>query len=191
MTTILATKDKEYFYVAADGQATGYDRIHCGACQKIVRVHNFVGLMCGDVGTLPLFKMIVEELSKEGTPNILDFQRYFLENKEKLRPMFEEDRLNSSFFILQLAENDNVVKAFEVHWYTFSVEEWQLGELDRLLAFGSGSQYALGAYKTFEKSMPGQSIQQRLIASINIAADIDLYTNKNISLKKFKLARTD
>lgn len=189
MTTILAVKDKEYFYVAADSQATSDISIHCGNCNKIVKVHNFVGLMCGDVCTLPLFKMILDDLAKDGKMSVLELQRYILDNKERLKPVSEEDKYNASFFVLQLSKGGNVVKAFEIDWETFSVEEWQIEELDRLMAFGSGSHFATGAYKTFEKTIPGQTIPQRLISSITIAADLDLYTNKNIKVKKFKLAR--
>lgn len=53
---------------------------------------------------------------------------------------------------------------------------------DKLLAIGSGGTYALAAARALSENAPGLSALEIVEKSLHIAADIDIYTNHNITI---------
>ncbi|MEX1062368.1 MAG: ATP-dependent protease subunit HslV [Balneolaceae bacterium] len=53
---------------------------------------------------------------------------------------------------------------------------------DQILAIGSGGMYALAAARSMKKNAPNLSAKEIVKQSLNIAADIDIYTNQNLTI---------
>jgi len=53
---------------------------------------------------------------------------------------------------------------------------------DQILAIGSGGSYALAAARALKENAPELSVREMIEKSLNIAADIDIYTNRNLSI---------
>ncbi|MDX1618370.1 MAG: ATP-dependent protease subunit HslV [Balneolaceae bacterium] len=53
---------------------------------------------------------------------------------------------------------------------------------DQILAIGSGGSYALAAARALKENAPDLSAKEIIEKSLNIAADIDIYTNRNLSI---------
>lgn len=53
---------------------------------------------------------------------------------------------------------------------------------DRILAIGSGGSYALAAARALKENAPDMSAKEIIQKSLNIAADICIYTNHNLSI---------
>ena len=53
---------------------------------------------------------------------------------------------------------------------------------DRILAIGSGGSYALAAARALKENAPELSAREIIEKSLNIAADICIYTNHNLSI---------
>ncbi len=53
---------------------------------------------------------------------------------------------------------------------------------DRILAIGSGGSYALAAARALKENAPDLSAKEIIQKSLNIAADICIYTNHNLSI---------
>lgn len=57
---------------------------------------------------------------------------------------------------------------------------------DNIATIGSGGSYALSAARALSKHAPKLSAKQIVEESLNIAADIDIYTNHNLSIIEIK-----
>jgi ATP-dependent HslUV protease subunit HslV len=53
---------------------------------------------------------------------------------------------------------------------------------DQILAIGSGGSYALAAARALKENAPDLSAREMVEKSLNIAADICIYTNHNLSI---------
>ncbi|MEX0994716.1 MAG: HslU--HslV peptidase proteolytic subunit, partial [Balneolaceae bacterium] len=53
---------------------------------------------------------------------------------------------------------------------------------DKLLAIGSGGSYALAAARALSENSPNLSAKEIVEKSLHIAADIDIYTNHNLTI---------
>lgn len=53
---------------------------------------------------------------------------------------------------------------------------------DQILAIGSGGMYALAAARSMVKNAPNLSAKEIVEQSLNIAAEIDIYTNHNVTI---------
>jgi ATP-dependent HslUV protease subunit HslV len=53
---------------------------------------------------------------------------------------------------------------------------------DKILAIGSGGSYALAAARALKQNAPELSAREIVKKSLDIAADIDIYTNHNLSI---------
>lgn len=53
---------------------------------------------------------------------------------------------------------------------------------DQILAIGSGGMYALAAARAMKSNSPDLSASEIVEQSLNIAADIDIYTNNNLTI---------
>ncbi len=53
---------------------------------------------------------------------------------------------------------------------------------DNILTIGSGGSYALAAARALKQNAPELSAREIVKKSLNIAADIDIYTNHNLSI---------
>ncbi len=53
---------------------------------------------------------------------------------------------------------------------------------DKIVAIGSGGMYALAAARALVSNAPGLSAKEIVTRSLRIAADIDIYTNHNLTI---------
>ena len=53
---------------------------------------------------------------------------------------------------------------------------------DQIVAIGSGGSYALAAARALKANVPDITAREIIEKSLNIAADIDIYTNHNLTI---------
>ncbi len=174
-TTILAVRRKGAVAVGGDGQVTLGNTVMKGNARKVRRLYNdkvIAGFAGGTADAFTLFERFEGKLEKYGnlTRAAIELAKdwradRYLRRLEALLLVGDPEKL------LIISGNGDVIEP----------------EHD-VAAIGSGGSYALAAARAMAEAsdLDARSIVER---SLNIAADICIYTNRNIIIEELKSSK--
>ncbi len=171
-TTICAVKRNGKIAVAGDGQVTaGQSVIMKGNAVKVRRIYNG-SVVIGFAGTVA--------------------DAFTLEEKfEEMLQKFSGNLLRSAVEVAQLWRRDNVMRKLEAMMIVADKNEVYIlsgnGDViepdDGVCAIGSGGNYALSAAKALIRNTD-LSAKEIAVKSLEIAGEICIYTNGNITVEE-------
>ena len=174
-TTILGVRRKDGIAIGGDGQVTLGSTVMKGNARKVRRLANdrvIAGFAGGTADAFTLFERFEAKLEKYGnlTRAAIELAKdwrsdRYLRRLEALLLVGDTERL------LVISGNGDVIEP----------------EHD-VAAIGSGGQYALAAARALAEAseLDARSIVER---SLNIAADICIYTNRNVTIEELSARR--
>jgi ATP-dependent HslUV protease subunit HslV len=172
-TTVIAVKHKDKISIGADGQATFGNTVAKSNVKKIRMLQNGK-IMAGFAGsTADAFTLIERFEEKLGTYGG-NMKRAAIELAKDWRMDRVLRRLEAMLIvadekeILMLSGNGDVIEPD-----------------NQIAAIGSGSMYAQAAALALKKHAPDLTSRQIVEESLNIAADICIYTNHQIVIESF------
>ena len=169
-TTILAVKGKDKAVIGGDGQVTFGNAILKSNATKIRRLYNgkiLAGFAGSTADAFILFDMFEDFLQKNKgdlVKSVIDFGKAWRKDKYLRRLEAMMIVLNPEHIFI-LSGNGDVVEP----------------EDKSLAAIGSGGNYAISAAKALVKHS-NLSPKEIVEESLNIAADLCIYTNHNIKI---------
>jgi ATP-dependent HslUV protease subunit HslV len=169
-TTILAVRKGNTVAIAGDGQVTLGDTVMKGNARKIRRIYNgsvLAGFAGGTADAFTLFERFEAKLEQYG-----NLTRAAIELAKDWRSDRMLRRLEA---LLCVADVDSL--------FVISGNGDVIEPEDDLLAIGSGASYAKAAARALVQNT---DLDARTIAekALNIAAEICVYTNKNIIIEE-------
>ena len=169
-TTILAVRRGNTVAIAGDGQVTMGDTVMKGNARKIRRIYNgtvLAGFAGGTADAFTLFERFEAKLEQYG-----NLTRAAIELAKDWRSDRMLRRLEA---LLCVADVDSL--------FVISGNGDVIEPEDNLLAIGSGASYAKAAARALVQNT---DLDARTIAekALNIAAEICVYTNKNIVIEE-------
>ncbi len=168
-TTILAVRKDGHTVIVADGQATQGEIMIKGHVKKLHRIYNdkvIVGFAGSASDGIQLYTKLEEYLQK--------FSGNLMRSAVELSINIRETNRKLEA-VLIVADKD--------HMYMVSGSSDVLEPDDGILATGSGGYYALSAARALMKytDMSAREIAEK---SIDIAADLCIYTNHNFTFEE-------
>ncbi len=173
-TTIIGLRYKGHVAMAGDGQVTFNDTIVKAKAVKIRRLYNdkilagFAGAAADALALFERFESKIEEYSGNLPRAAVELAKDWRTDKylQKLEALLAvADTKNS----LLIAGSGEVVEPD-----------------DGILAIGSGGAYALAAARAIISTKPQLNAEEIVRKSLEIAADICIYTNGNITVESIK-----
>ena len=169
-TTVVGIIHNGEAAIAGDGQATMKDTVMKATVNKVRRLYEgkiAAGFAGSTADAFTLFEKYEEKL-KEYNGNL---QRAAVEMAKEWR-------------------NDKFLRKLEALLIVMSKDEALLisgqGDViepdDQIITIGSGGSYALAAARALKENAPELSAREIVEKSLNIAADICIYTNHNLSV---------
>ena len=168
-TTILAYKGKNKAVIGGDGQVTFGNAILKGNATKIRTLYNgkilagFAGSTADAFNLFDMFEEILENKKGDIIKSVIEFSKAWRKDKV-LR------RLEAMMIVL------NTEKIF-ILTGNGDVVEPEDGEL---ASIGSGGNFAISAARALQKHKSEMDEEELVKESLNIAADLCIYTNHNI-----------
>ena len=176
-TTILSVRRDNHVVIGGDGQVTLGDTIMKGNARKVRRLYNervLAGFAGGTADAFTLFELFEGKLEKHTghlTRAAVELAKEWrtskmLRNLEAL--LVVADRETS----LMISGNGDVIEPE-----------------DNIMAIGSGGAYAQAAARALLEST---KLDARAVAekALNIAGDICIYTNRNLTIEELKSGKT-
>ncbi|GAB3645796.1 ATP-dependent protease subunit HslV [Echinicola sediminis] len=173
-TTVVAIKHKGEVAIGADGQATLGNTVAKSSVNKIRKLQGgriVTGFAGSTADAFTLLEKFEEKLGAFGN----NMKRAAVELAKEWRT----DRMLSkleAMMIVADAEDVLIISG------TGDVIEPDL----EIASIGSGSMYAQSAARALKKFAPQLSAEEMVKESLNIAADICIYTNHNLIIEKVK-----
>jgi ATP-dependent HslUV protease subunit HslV len=169
-TTILAVRKGNRVAIAGDGQVTLGDTVMKGNARKVRRIYNgsvLAGFAGGTADAFTLFERFEAKLEQYG-----NLTRAAIELAKDWRSDRMLRRLEA---LLCVADADSL--------FIISGNGDVIEPEDDLLAIGSGASYAKAAARALVQNtdLDARSIAEK---AMNIAAEICVYTNKNIIIEE-------
>ena len=169
-TTVLGIIHNGEAAIGGDGQATMQDTVMKATVNKVRRLYEgkiTAGFAGSTADAFTLFEKYEEKL-KQYNGNL---QRAAVEMAKEWR-------------------NDKFLRKLEALLIVMSKDQALLisgqGDViepdDQIMAIGSGGSYALAAARALKENAPELSAREIVKRSLNIAADICIYTNHNLSI---------
>jgi len=171
-TTVIAIKHNGGVAIGADGQATMGNYIAKSNVRKLRKLHEgkvVAGFAGSTADAFTLLERFDEKLSSYGG----NMKRAAIELAKDWRMDRYLRRLEA---MLIVANKDEIL----ILSGTGDVIEPD----QEIAAIGSGSMYAQSAAMALKKFSPGLSAEEMVKESLNIAADICIYTNHNLIIEK-------
>jgi len=174
-TTILAYKGKNKAVIGGDGQVTFGNSVLKGNATKIRSLNNgkvLAGFAGSTADAFVLFDMFEEFLEKKRgdiIKAVIEFSKAWRKDKV-LR------RLEAMMIVL------NTEKIF-ILTGNGDVVEPEDGEI---ASIGSGGNFAISAARALKKHLPDMDEEELVKESLNVAADLCIYTNHNIKILKLE-----
>ena len=171
-TTVVAVKHGGQVVIGADGQATLGNTIAKSSVNKIRKLQGgkiVTGFAGSTADAFTLLEKFEEKLGAYGN----NMKRAAVELAKEWRT----DRMLSKLeAMMVVADADDIL----IISGTGDVIEPDLS----IATIGSGSMYAQAAARALKKYAPHLSAEEMVRESLNIAADICIYTNHNIIIEK-------
>ena len=173
-TTILGLIHNGAVAMAGDGQVTFDDTIVKANATKIRKMQEGK-ILAGFAGTAADALTLFELFEKKVDQFPLNLQKAAVE-------LAKEWRLDKSLQKLEAV----IAVANKEHIYLISGNGDVLEPDDGIIAIGSGAPYALAAARALLWGNPKLSADKVAVKALEIAGDICIYTNKNITVETIK-----
>lgn len=174
MTTICAVKKGNQLAMAGDGQVTlGEKVIMKGGARKLRRIYNdqvIIGFAGGVADAITLSEMFEEKLSQHSG----QLTRAAVEVAKQWRTDRSLQKLEALLIVMNKEELLLVSGTGEV-----------IAPDDGVLTIGSGGNYALSAARALLRNTDGLSARDIAQQSLQIASEIDVFTNDQIIVETF------
>ena len=174
MTTVCAVKKNHQLAMAGDGQVTmGETVIMKGGAKKLRRIFNnevVIGFAGGVADAITLSEMFEEKLSQHGG----QLTRAAVEVAKQWRTDRSLQKLEALLIVMNKEELLLVSGTGEV-----------IAPDDGVLTIGSGGNYALAAARALSRSCNQMTAEEIARQALQIASEIDVYTNDNILVESF------
>lgn len=174
MTTICAVKKGNQLAMAGDGQVTlGEKVIMKGGARKLRRIYNdqvIIGFAGGVADAITLSEMFEEKLSQHSG----QLSRAAVEVAKQWRTDRSLQKLEALLIVMNKEELLLVSGTGEV-----------IAPDDGVLTIGSGGNYALSAARALLRNNDGLSARDIAQQSLQIASEIDVFTNDQIIVETF------
>ncbi|CAM2813364.1 MULTISPECIES: HslVU peptidase proteolytic subunit [Dellaglioa] len=168
-TTICAVKHNGHCAMAGDGQVTmGEKVIMKGTARKVRRIYNDQ-VVVGFAGSVADAFNLEERFEKKLNEFSGNLQRAAVELAQDWRSEQALQKLEALLIVMNSEEMLLVSGSGEV-----------IEPDDDILAIGSGGNFALSAAKALKHHTTDMSAKEIAEASINIAGDIDIFTNHHV-----------
>lgn len=168
-TTICAIRHNGHTAMAGDGQVTmGEKVIMKGTARKVRRIYNNE-VVVGFAGSVADAFNLEERFEKKLNEYSGNLQRAAVELAQEWRSDQALQKLEALLIVMNKDELLMVSGSGEV-----------IAPDDDILAIGSGGNFALAAAKAMKKHASQMSAGEIAKAAINIAGDIDIFTNHNV-----------
>ncbi|MCU0357705.1 MAG: ATP-dependent protease subunit HslV [Cyclobacteriaceae bacterium] len=172
-TTVLAVKHNGHVAIGADGQATMNNYVAKANVRKLRRLQEgkvVTGFAGSTADAFTLLDRFDEKLNAYGG----NLKRGAIE----LAKDWRMDRYLRRLEAMMIAVNSNEILILSGTGDVLEPE-------NDVAAIGSGAMYAQSAALALKKHAPHLSAEEIVRESLNIAADICIYTNHNIIIEKF------
>ena len=173
-TTIIGLIHNGKAAMAGDGQVTFDDTVMKTKAMKIRRMHDdtilagFAGAAADALALYELFEKKIDEYSG-------NLQRAAVELAKDWRTDKALQKLEA---LIAVTDKKNI--------FLISGTGDVIEPDDGIITIGSGGPYALAAARAFIKSNPKMPVEKIVRQSMEIAADICIYTNHNIKVEVLK-----
>ena len=171
-TTVVAIKHEGKVAVGADGQATMGNTVAKGNVRKVRRLQSgkvIVGFAGSTADAFTLMERFEEKLSAYGG----NMKRGAIE----LAKDWRTDRYLRKLEAMMIAASKDEILVISGDGNVLEPE-------DDVAAIGSGSMYAQSAALALKKHATNLSAEEMVRESLNIAADICIYTNHNLVIEE-------
>ena len=169
-TTVLGVIHNGKAAIGGDGQATMENTVMKATVKKVRRLYEgkiAAGFAGSTADSFTLFEKYEEKL-KQYNGNL---QRAAVEMAKEWR---KDKFLRKLEALLVVMSNDEAL--------LISGQGDVIEPDDQILAIGSGGHYALAAARALKQNAPDLTAREIVEKSLNIAADICIYTNDNLSI---------
>ncbi|WP_353990339.1 ATP-dependent protease subunit HslV [Pediococcus argentinicus] len=174
-TTIIAVNHKGKNAMAGDGQVTmGEKYIMKGTARKVRRIFNGQVLV-GFAGSVADAFNLEEKFEKKLNEYSGNLQRASVELAKIWRGDQQLQKLEAMLIVMDQKEMYLVSGSGEV-----------IAPDEGILAIGSGGNFALAAAKAMKDHAKDMSAKEIASAAINVAGDIDIFTNHNVIAMDFE-----
>ncbi|GAF39159.1 ATP-dependent protease subunit HslV [Agrilactobacillus composti DSM 18527 = JCM 14202] len=175
MTTIVAVKHNNETAIAGDGQVTMAEKyIMKGTAQKVRRIYNgnvIIGFAGGVADAFTLSDWLEKKLESYSG----NLKRAAVELAQDWR---KDPTLQKLEALLIAMDKDNLL--------VISGNGEVIDPDDNVVAIGSGGNFAQAAAIAMTHHAKDMAAKEIAIDAINIAADIDIFTNHNVIADDFK-----
>lgn len=171
-TTILAVRHEGKVAVVGDGQMTMGETVVKAGARKVRRLHNdqvIAGFAGSTADAMALFERFEEALRQ--------FNGRLLRAATELAKQWRTDRVLRRLEALMIVADKD-------HTLTLSGVGDVLEPDDGITSVGSGSRCALAAARALQRHAPAMSASEIAMASMKIAAELDIYTNDHLVLEE-------
>lgn len=169
-TTVVGVIHNGKAAIGCDGQATMDKTVMKSTVNKVRKLHNgkiLAGFAGSTADALTLFDKYEENLNA--------YNGRIDRAAVELAKEWRKDKFLQKLEALLIVMNNE--KALIISGQGDVIEpDYEIA------AIGSGGQYALAAARAIKNSAPGKTARQVVEEALHIAADIDIYTNHNITI---------
>ncbi len=169
-TTVVGIIHNGMAAIASDGQATMDKTVMKATVKKVRKLYNgkvLAGFAGSTADAFTLFDRYEEKLNEYNG----NMQRAAVELAKEWR---KDKYLQKLEALLIVMNNENVL--------VISGQGDVIEPDDNIATIGSGGSYALSAARALSKHAPHLTSKEIVQESLNIAADIDIYTNHNLTI---------
>ena len=169
-TTIVSVRNANQVAVGGDGQVSIGDTVMKGNAVKVRKLHNnsvMAGFAGGTADAFTLFEKFEEKLNSYNG----HLQRAAVEMAKEWRKDKFLQKLEALLVVMDKEQSLLISGQGDV-----------IEPDDQILAIGSGGSYALAAARALKENAPELSAKDIVEKSLNIAADICIYTNNNLTI---------
>lgn len=174
MTTICAVKKDGKSAMAGDGQVTmGESVIMKGGATKLRRIYNgdvVIGFAGGVADAITLSEMFEEKLQ--------EYQGQLKRAAVEVAKQWRTDRSLQQLEALLIVMDKNDILLVSGTGEVIEPD-------DGVLTIGSGGNYALAAARAMLRNSPDLTAEEIAQKSLQIAGEIDVFTNDNIKVETF------
>lgn len=169
-TTVIGIVHNGKVAIAGDGQATLDKTILKGTVQKVRKIAGgkvIAGFAGSTADAFTLFEKFEEKLNQYSG----NLQRAAVELAKEWRSDRYLRRLEALLVVMDKEKGLLISGQGDV-----------IEPDDQIIAIGSGGSFALAAARALKKHAPNMSAKEMVLESLNIAADICIYTNHNLTV---------
>ena len=169
-TTVVAVRHNGKSVMGSDGQATMQTTVMKATVKKVRKIHGgniLAGFAGSTADAFTLFERFEEKLNQ--------YNGSLERSAVELAKDWRKDRFLRRLEALLVVMSKDKALLISGSGDVFEPD-------DSILAIGSGSSYALAAARAMKKHAPDLGAREIVEEALHIAADIDIYTNHNLTI---------